>query len=208
MEPVVNGAAAPKKRRIVAAKKPAPAVAARTDVSKPYSAEYPVPLTEQEFLAAGKKLAKKRNDISLVEAEKSVQVAAFNAKIKAFEEESDEIAKTINTGKETRKVEVVDHKIYELGVHRVVLVKTGVILHERALTKDERQASLFGDAPVPHQPAPRGRPKKGTITLTNGASAHVEPALPEDTEINAALMNLPDEVSPTAKKGRGRPKKK
>jgi hypothetical protein len=203
METVVNGLAKPKVRKMATKKKPEP----RIDASKPYTAEYPVPLTEQEFLAAGKKLAKKRADISVVEAEKSTEVAAFNAKIKALEEESDEIAKTINTGKETRKVEVVDHKIYELGVHRTVMVKTGVILHERTLSKEERQVALFGDAPVPHEPAKRGRPKKGVVTLTNGSSAHAAPKSPEDTEINAQLMNLADEVAPTKKKGRGRPKK-
>ena len=205
METVVNGAAAPKKRRIVAA--PKKKETARTDVSKQYSAEYPVPLTESEFLAAGKKLAKIRNNISTVEAEKSVEVSAFNERIKALEKDSEEVAKTINTGKETRKVEVVDHKIFELGVHRVVLVKTGVILHERALTKEERQVSLFGETPVPHEPAKRGKPKKGSVTLTNGASAHAAPTSPADTDIDASLMNLPDEIS-TAPKKRGRPKKK
>jgi hypothetical protein len=204
METVVNGAGKPRVRKMATKKKTEP----RVEASKSYQAEYPVPLTEQEFLAAGKKLAKKRNDISIVEAEKATEVAAFNAKIKALEEDSDEIAKTINSGKETRKVEVIDQKIFELGIHRTVMAKTGVILHERALTKDERQASLFGDTPVPHEPAKRGRPKKGSTTLTNGSSAHAKSTSPEDTEINASLMNLPDEVAAKpAKKGRGRPKK-
>lgn len=105
-----------------------------------------VDLTEKEVADRAKKAASARAQVAEYEAAKKDANDHWKAKIELAENERDGLLDAIALGTEMRMVEVIEHRMFRLGVVRVVRADTGEQVSERAMTAAERQPSLPGVA--------------------------------------------------------------
>jgi hypothetical protein len=123
---------------------------AKTRPAETRTVPLPVTLTKDEILARGKELARVKDEHTRAADElETAQLAwktmkeGFANRISEAEDRMRQLARAINSGVETRDVEVCDEPEFKAGVMNTVRLDTGELVSSRGLTEAERQRSLF-----------------------------------------------------------------
>lgn len=118
-----------------------------------------VPLTQDEQLAAGKKLAEAVRTLVNVQAQAKSAASQFKAKIDEQQAKINGLQCLISDGYELRNVACTNIMDYTDVVVRVTRTDTGEIVEERKLTEDERQSTLpfDGEDSTDAEPATDGQ---------------------------------------------------
>ncbi len=101
-----------------------------------------VPLTQEEQLAAGKKLAEAVRTLTNVQAQAKSAASQFKAKIDEQQAKINGLQCLISDGYELRTVPCLNVMDYTDVVVRVTRTDTGEVIEERKLTEDERQSTM------------------------------------------------------------------
>jgi len=101
-----------------------------------------VQLTQEEQLAAGKKLAEAVRTLTNCQAQAKSAASQFKAKIDEMQAKINGLQILISDGYELRSVPCVNVMDYTDVMVRVTRTDTDEIVEERKLTEDERQSSL------------------------------------------------------------------
>jgi hypothetical protein len=100
------------------------------------------PLSEEDFEARAKNLAMARQRARRIEAEKKTAVARFALELKDVNEEIDGLAEIVKSGVEFRAVTVEWQTDLKKGIKRLVRLDTNDVIDTKALTIEEKQATL------------------------------------------------------------------
>ncbi|MBW3637025.1 MAG: hypothetical protein KY445_11290 [Armatimonadetes bacterium] len=101
-----------------------------------------VPLTNDELLDRGQKLARAKVDLDNIESEKKSAADGFKLKIEDKKGEITDLARAINTKQELRPVEVEDRKNYGTAQMETYRLDTQKVIDTRPLTPNEMQTQL------------------------------------------------------------------
>jgi hypothetical protein len=101
-----------------------------------------VPLTQEEQLVAGKKLAEAVRTLVNVQAQAKSAASQFKAKIDEQQAKINGLQCLISDGYELRNIQCLNVMDYTDVIVRVTRNDTGEIVEERKLTEDEKQSSL------------------------------------------------------------------
>lgn len=102
----------------------------------------PVQLTNDEQLAAGKKLAESVRTLTNCQAQAKSAASQFKAKIDEMQAKINGLQILISDGYELRNVPCENVMDYTDVTVRVTRLDTAEIVEERKLTEDEKQATL------------------------------------------------------------------
>ena len=108
--------------------------------------DLPVHLTADEQRLKGEQLAKLHSDRRHAESEKSRMAAEFTGKLKALDQQINDLADQVKECREIREVECHEHKDHTAGFVYLIRDDTGEIVESRAIRPDERQVEML---PVP-----------------------------------------------------------
>lgn len=125
-----------------------------------------VDLSDEEIAERKNKLVKAESELQKVTADKAEAMASFNATLKDRRNEIRSCVAAIQTGSEKREVEVYERHDKRRNIVETVRADTKAVIHERAMTAEERQCGLFDGAPggaeePEEKPKKRGRKKGG-----------------------------------------------
>lgn len=101
-----------------------------------------VPLTQEEQLAAGKKLAEAVRTLTNCQAQAKSAASQFKAKIDEMQAKINGLQILISDGHELRNVPCVNVMDYTDVKVIVTRTDTGEIVEERRLTEDEKQSTI------------------------------------------------------------------
>jgi len=102
-----------------------------------------VNLTDGELLEIGDKIGELDAEEDTLTAEKKAAVSMWTAKLNGCKAEKKALCKMLKTKTEIRTIECHVDPDYDTGVMCYVSVETGVIVHQRKMTNEERQMKLF-----------------------------------------------------------------
>lgn len=101
-----------------------------------------VPLTQEEQLAAGKKLSEAVRTLTSCQAQAKSAASQFKAKIDEMQAKINHLQILISDGYELRNVPCENVLDYTDVRCRVIRLDTGEIIADRKLTEDEKQSTL------------------------------------------------------------------
>lgn len=119
-----------------------------------------VDLSDEEIAERKNKLVKAESELQKVTADKAEAMASFNATLKDRRAEIRSCVAAIQTGSEEREVEVFDRHDKRRNTVETVRADTKEVIHERAMTAEERQGGLFDGAAPEGAEEPEAKPKK------------------------------------------------
>jgi hypothetical protein len=114
-----------------------------------------VPLSDAESAVRGRQAAALRREIALMDEQRKAANASARGRIAEKQQEIARIDAENESGKQTIETECVELRDERLHVVRTLRLDTGEVVHERAMTVQERQELLpLGEALVDEQDAP------------------------------------------------------
>lgn len=100
-------------------------------------------LSDQEVIERAKALAAMLADLSMLEEQRRAASKHFGEDIKGLEREVQKLGQAIRTRQELRDVACIERQNFSLNEVVVVRTDTSAVVESRAMTPEERQASLF-----------------------------------------------------------------
>ena len=100
--------------------------------------------TDAEIQDCGGLLAQLEKDFSDIDTERKDAAAAFKAKLNEIKSRIAKVALDVRNGFKRKSEECDVDMDFAKGICFYVSVETGEIVHQREITKEERQLSLFG----------------------------------------------------------------
>ena len=120
-----------------------------------------VDLSDEEIAERKNKLVKAESELQKVTADKAEAMASYNATLKDRRNEIRSCVAAIQTGSEEREVEVYERHDKRRNTVETVRGDTKEVIHERAMTAEERQGGLFDDGATEGEEPTEDKPKRG-----------------------------------------------
>lgn len=105
--------------------------------------QLPVNLTQEEVNIRALELARRLEEISDVQAEKTEAMAGFKARFEELDKATERLGRIIRSGFEYRDVQIEERPNHEKRVVEIYRTDTGDRVDVRAMTEAEMQADLF-----------------------------------------------------------------
>lgn len=112
------------------------------NIGKPINRFLPVPLTIDEKVDYGRKLAQMHQEYSSVEVEKKSAADEFKERLDMIDGRIAHLSQVVRTGEEFRDVECRWRYLFETNVKELIRMDTGEITETAAITPEERQLML------------------------------------------------------------------
>ena len=106
--------------------------------------EYEHKLTDMEIQDRGGLLAQLEKNFSDIDTERKDAAASFKAKLNEIKSRIAKVALDVRNGFERNSEECDVDMDFAKGICFYVSIETGEIVHQREITKEERQLCLFG----------------------------------------------------------------
>lgn len=105
----------------------------------------PVPLTDNEKIFYGQRLARLHQEYIDIEHKKKTEADRFKDELESVDGRSSHLASIIREGSERREVECQWRYLFETNSKELVRMDSGEIVETLAITADERQLMLQMD---------------------------------------------------------------
>lgn len=129
--------------------------------------ELPCELTDEEKIDRGEKLAKATQEVEEIDAERKRVAADYSAKLKLARTRRDELAITVATGKEKRRVECRVFADIKQAAYITCRNDTGDEVRRRPMSSTELEHERQADLPLDEEPE---RPRPPAELLKEGAN--------------------------------------